>query len=66
MIPVIKPLSLKGKFFAVVREGSLEILKAPSLFGNNRVYPREIYEQRTENQANAGDGQNARRNRKGT
>lgn len=64
MIPVTKPLSLKGKFFATVREGSLDILMSPSLFGNNRVYPREFYDQGTKNPTNVGNGKTASGNRK--
>lgn len=66
MIPVTKPLSLKGKFFTVFREGSLEILKSPSRFGSKLVYPRDIYEQITKDQADAGSRKFASRNRKST
>lgn len=66
MIPVTKPLSLKGKFFANVREGSLEILKAPSRFGSILSYPRATYEQSTKDQATTGSRKVASRNRKST
>lgn len=54
--------SLSKQFFGNVRPGSLKILSAPSRFGNKLSYPRGIYEQVREDQANASAREKPKRN----